>query len=334
MMELMINIRNFINDRLFSLLDLNLARISLNRRKCSVKKIGAKLKLSYSKQSIPSKTYVQKLILRCSNKRKIVKVKNQRSMPNSIIRFIKFNKERTIKKKGLEASYKTAHKIEEKFGKKYSSSVIRKYRFKLGFRLRRIRKCPKQNDLQKLQRLIWCQRNRDCDFKDYIFVDETTIVVYDQPIYHLRLPSSRPEAIPSSYKFECKIHVWGGISYNGATEFASIKMPVLYKPFKKVLNTGSNLTLGKMQTFNAFLLIALVTICLISFLSASAIPESIDQTGLELAGLFNKECEKFSQEILWCTMEIVNIFFSNKFISLALNLILTIIDLSEFSVRI
>ncbi|RNA35714.1 hypothetical protein BpHYR1_053211 [Brachionus plicatilis] len=93
-------------------------------------------------------------------------------------------------------------------------------------------------------------------------------------------------------------------------------------------------TLGKMQTFSAFLLIALVTICLISFLSASAIPESIDQTGLELAGLFNKECEKFSQEILWCTMEIVYIFFSNKFISLALNLILTIIDLSEFSARI
>ncbi|RNA36816.1 hypothetical protein BpHYR1_007423 [Brachionus plicatilis] len=145
-----------------------------NRRKCSVKKIRATLKLSFSKQFIPSKTYVQKLILRCSNKRKIVK----------------FNKQRTIKKKGLEASYKTAHKIEEKFGKKYSSSVIRKYRFKLGFRLR---------------------HNK---------------VVYDQPIYHLRLPSSRPEAIPSSSKFECKIHVWGGISYNGATEFAVIDIVI------------------------------------------------------------------------------------------------------------
>ena len=88
--------------------------------------------------------------------------------------------------------------------------------------MRRLRKVPKLTDFQKFQRLIWCLRYKDMDFKDYVFVDETTLIVFEKPRYQLRLPSSRPEAVPCTSKWESKIHVWGGISFKGATDFAVI----------------------------------------------------------------------------------------------------------------
>lgn len=81
-------------------------------------------------------------------------------------------------------------------------------------------KAPNLTELHKLARLIWCLRHKNCDFDDYVFVDETSIIVYDKPTCHLRLFSSQPEAIPCTSKFKSKIHIWGGISRKGITEFA------------------------------------------------------------------------------------------------------------------
>ncbi|CAF1083718.1 unnamed protein product [Brachionus calyciflorus] len=58
---------------------------------------------------------------------------------------------------------------------------------------------------------------------DYIFVDETMIRIFEKPIYHLRLPTCFPKALPSTSKFACKLNIWGGISYKGPTEFAVFK---------------------------------------------------------------------------------------------------------------
>lgn len=61
--------------------------------------------------------------------------------------------------------------------------------FNLELRLRRLRKSPKSPDFKKLHQLIWCYRFKDYDFNEYLSVSETTIEVYNQPFYHLRLPS-------------------------------------------------------------------------------------------------------------------------------------------------
>ncbi|RNA28937.1 hypothetical protein BpHYR1_037534 [Brachionus plicatilis] len=147
------------------------------------------LKNSFLKNILPSIGYIQKLI---SNSRK--------------------KKNRTIERKGLESSTKISKIVENEF----------------GFRCRRLSNAPNLTELHKLACLIWCLRHKNCDFDDYVFVDETSIIVYDKPSYQLRLFSSQPEAIPCTSKFKSKIHIWGGISRKGITEFA-VKAPA-YSP--------------------------------------------------------------------------------------------------------
>lgn len=75
-------------------------------------------------------------------------------------------------------------------------------------------------EAQKLERFLWCLKHRGCDFNEYIFVDETMVRMSEKPIYHLRLPSQYPKAIPCTSKFASKLNIWGGISSKGPTEFA------------------------------------------------------------------------------------------------------------------
>jgi hypothetical protein len=57
------------------------------------------------------------------------------------------------------------------------------------------------------------------DFKDYLFVDETTVRSLEIPLYYVRPRAQRPEAIPASGKIRFKVNVWGGISFKGPTPF-------------------------------------------------------------------------------------------------------------------
>jgi hypothetical protein len=50
-------------------------------------------------------------------------------------------------------------------------------------------------------------------------VDETTIKLWDLPLYHWRLRGSKPEAIPCTSKYRAKVNICGGISFKGTTDF-------------------------------------------------------------------------------------------------------------------
>jgi hypothetical protein len=89
-----------------------------------------------------------------------------------------------------------------------------------GFKYCRFRKSPILSELDKFKRLVWCLRYQNCDFKNYVFVDETAVRVGEKPLYHWRLPSTYPDTLPSTNKFVSKVNIWGGISYQGATPFA------------------------------------------------------------------------------------------------------------------
>ena len=73
-------------------------------------------------------------------------------------------------------------------------------------------------------RLLWCQKHRNTDFSKHIFTDETMIRLWDLPLYHCRLPSSYPEAIPCTTKYRKKVNICGGISFEGPTPFKVIKI--------------------------------------------------------------------------------------------------------------
>jgi hypothetical protein len=70
-------------------------------------------------------------------------------------------------------------------------------------------KSPKLLDFDKLRRFLWCRKNENNDFKNHPFVDESHVRILEVPLYHVRLPGERPEAIPCSTKIRLKINVWG-----------------------------------------------------------------------------------------------------------------------------
>jgi hypothetical protein len=83
-------------------------------------------------------------------------------------------------------------------------------------------------------RLLWCKKHRNTDFSKHIFTDETMIRLWDLPLYHCRLPSSYPEAIPCTTKYRKKINICGGISFEGPTPFKVIKIiNFVFLHFKK-----------------------------------------------------------------------------------------------------
>jgi transposase len=101
-----------------------------------------------------------------------------------------------------------------------STRIIRKYRRNLGYVYRRLRKSPFLSDYHKADRLIWCLKYQNCNFENYVFVDETTCRLWDMPIYHWRKPASYPDTIPCTEKDRKKVNVFGGISFKGCTNFA------------------------------------------------------------------------------------------------------------------
>ena len=85
--------------------------------------------------------------------------------------------------------------------------MVRKYRRKLGYNWRRLRKAPFLSEVHKMNRLLWCLNYRECDFEKYIFV-ETKVIVNDAPHYHTRLPSSQPKALKITNKYRQKVNVY------------------------------------------------------------------------------------------------------------------------------
>ena len=49
------------------------------------------------------------------------------------------------------------------------------------------------------------------------------IRLWDLPLYHCRLPNSRPEAIPCTTKYRKKVNICGGISFKGSPPFKVIQ---------------------------------------------------------------------------------------------------------------
>lgn len=89
-------------------------------------------------------------------------------------------------------------------------------------RYRRLKKAPFLTDANKLERYLWCLRNKNNKFKRCLFADETSIWQRELPFYHVRPIGSIPEGIPFSSKSVAKFNICGAISTKGITNFAVI----------------------------------------------------------------------------------------------------------------
>ena len=125
-----------------------------------------------------------------------------------------------IETQGIESTPELAARINNATGRSISTRTIRRYRRFFGYRYRKLRKAPYVSELHKLNRLNWCLTHQDTDFSNYVFVDETSVRLWDLPLYHWRLRSTYPNAIPVTEKFRNKLNVWGAMSHKGLSRFA------------------------------------------------------------------------------------------------------------------
>jgi hypothetical protein len=74
-----------------------------------------------------------------------------------------------------------------------------------------------------MQRLAWCLENKNNDFRNYVFIDETLIRIEELPLYHIREKGVRTGVTKVCKKERQNFNVWGGISFCGATQFVGFE---------------------------------------------------------------------------------------------------------------
>ena len=115
----------------------------------------------------------------------------------------------------------TAKKIQKKLdclGKPaISLTSILKGRKQLGWTFRGTAYCQMIRDVNKAKRLAWALANKDETFEDVIWTDETSVQLETHRRFCCRKKGQKPRYKPQP-KHPVKVHVWGGISWNGRTE--------------------------------------------------------------------------------------------------------------------
>ena len=100
----------------------------------------------------------------------------------------------------------------------YSERTMARARQDLGWTYSTARYCQAIREQNKLKRLVWCQDRlkEDERFDNVIFTDESSIVleVHRRKSFRKR---GQPRKLKYKHKHPLKIHVWAGISKQGAT---------------------------------------------------------------------------------------------------------------------
>lgn len=115
---------------------------------------------------------------------------------------------------------------------KVSLSTIKRCRKKKGWVCTRPHYCQLLRQVNKIKRLEWCQRqiSNNEEFKDIIFSDECTVQL-DQHSKLCFRKEKQPRNLKQRPKHPLKVHIWGGISWRGATKvviFTGIMTAVRY----------------------------------------------------------------------------------------------------------
>ena len=107
------------------------------------------------------------------------------------------------------------------FGLIISESTIRKYRYKMGYRFRTLRKAPILTPAIILERYIWCLKNLNNKFLfiNFVYADECKIEINNWRTKHLRKKTKTPCCAIQNHQQRLHVNVWGAISWEGASSF-------------------------------------------------------------------------------------------------------------------
>ena len=111
-----------------------------------------------------------------------------------------------------------------------SVQTARRGRKQLGWTSRGTAYCQLIRQGNRVKRLEWAQENLDANFENVIWTDETTVQLESHRRFCCKKKGQKPRYKPRP-KHPCKVHVWAGISWEGATEvciFEGIMDAVLY----------------------------------------------------------------------------------------------------------
>ena len=123
----------------------------------------------------------------------------------------------TYLKANDEASTSEVRNYLSRFGYNLSLTTVRRAKTFLGWSFKVPGYCQLIRDVNKTKRLAWAKANITETFHDVIFTDETSVWLekHKKRCYHKKgyFKRAKPRA-----KYPVKVHVWAGISKNGATK--------------------------------------------------------------------------------------------------------------------
>ena len=92
--------------------------------------------------------------------------------------------------------------------------------FKLGLNYRRSKCKPHEySDYEKRVRYVFALNNIWNEFKTTVFTDESSFWALRGGLYHMRRPTKIPKCNTTEPRGADKIHIWGGISWDGPTKY-------------------------------------------------------------------------------------------------------------------
>ena len=116
-----------------------------------------------------------------------------------------------------ETTAKQLHAVLEGAGVSVSHRTILKGRKSLGLTYRGAAYCQMIRDVNKVKRLNWALANKDDDFADVVWTDESSVQLETHRRFCCRKNGQKPRYKPRP-KHPIKVHVWARISWNGRTE--------------------------------------------------------------------------------------------------------------------
>ena len=120
-------------------------------------------------------------------------------------------------------------------GASVSLSTALKGRCLLGWTSRRTAYCQLVRAANREKRLRWAQENLGKNFHDVIWTDETSVQMETHRQFCCRKVGQKPRYKPRP-KYPVKVHVWAGISWNGATNACIFQGIMDAKLYSKILD--------------------------------------------------------------------------------------------------
>lgn len=135
--------------------------------------------------------------------------------PSKITEEVKSIVEEEMRRDDETTAIQLFHILKEKHHPLSLRTILR-CRTRLGWTFRGSAYCQLIRDANKAKRLQWARDNIEIFFDDIVWTDETSVQLESHKRFCCRKKGEPPKSKPRA-KHPVKVHIWGGISWQGAT---------------------------------------------------------------------------------------------------------------------